>query len=135
MLMTRAFNDLSVTSVAERTRVLSAKEVGAERSATGLSTNLFGGRTRGEEVCDGDDEFLPCDGNDPWSVVSVKYKSPAMEMKKIACVVLVAAASATAALAADAPAPSPASASFAVSPAIGAVLGASVLSFFAFYLQ
>ncbi|RZR95358.1 hypothetical protein BHM03_00024198 [Ensete ventricosum] len=59
----------------------------------------------------------------------------AMEMGKFACAVLVAAASATAALAADAPAPGPASASFAVTPAVGAVIGASVLSFFAFYLQ
>ncbi|THU67539.1 hypothetical protein C4D60_Mb05t25720 [Musa balbisiana] len=59
----------------------------------------------------------------------------AMEMGKFACAVLVAAASATAALAADAPAPGPASASFAVTPAVGAVIGASLLSFFAFYLQ
>ncbi|KAJ8504264.1 hypothetical protein OPV22_005150 [Ensete ventricosum] len=58
-----------------------------------------------------------------------------MEMGKFACAVLVAAASATAALAADAPAPGPASASFAVTPAVGAVIGASVLSFFAFYLH
>ncbi|URE09732.1 hypothetical protein MUK42_31252 [Musa troglodytarum] len=59
----------------------------------------------------------------------------AMEMRKVACAVLVAAASATGALAAEAPAPGPASASFAVTPAVGAVIGASVLSFFAFYLQ
>ncbi|CAD5180486.1 arabinogalactan protein 23-like [Musa acuminata AAA Group] len=58
-----------------------------------------------------------------------------MEMRKVACAVLVAAASATGALAAEAPAPGPASASFAVTPAVGAVIGASVLSFFAFYLQ
>ncbi|CAL9041498.1 unnamed protein product [Musa banksii] len=50
-----------------------------------------------------------------------------MEMKKIACAVLVAAASATAAFAAEAPAPSPTSASFAVAPAVGAVLGASAM--------
>ncbi|XP_048535647.1 arabinogalactan protein 23-like [Triticum urartu] len=63
-----------------------------------------------------------------------------MEMKKIACAVLVAA-SATVALAADAPAMAPApgaavagSAAAAV-PAVGAVLGATVLSFFAYYLQ
>ncbi|KAJ8485009.1 hypothetical protein OPV22_017494 [Ensete ventricosum] len=60
---------------------------------------------------------------------------PAMEMRKVACAVLVAAASATGALAAEAPAPGPASSSFAVTPAVGAVIGASVLSFFAFYLQ
>ncbi|KAJ8485012.1 hypothetical protein OPV22_017497 [Ensete ventricosum] len=60
---------------------------------------------------------------------------PAMEMRKVACAVLVAAASATGTLAAEAPAPGPASSSFAVTPAVGAVIGASVLSFFAFYLQ
>ncbi|CAD6339463.1 unnamed protein product [Miscanthus lutarioriparius] len=58
-----------------------------------------------------------------------------MEMKKVACAVLVAAASATVALAAEAPAPAPTSASSAAFPAVGAVLGASVLSFFAYYLQ
>nr|XP_019703882.1 arabinogalactan protein 23 [Elaeis guineensis] len=60
-----------------------------------------------------------------------------MEMRKIACAVLVAAASATAALAADAPAPSPATsaASEVITPAIGTMIGASVLSFFTFYLQ
>ncbi|CAL9045700.1 unnamed protein product [Musa banksii] len=58
-----------------------------------------------------------------------------MEMRKVACAVLVVAASATGALAAEAPAPGPASASFAVTPAVGAAIGASVLSFFAFYLQ
>ncbi|KAL6592689.1 hypothetical protein ACP70R_049364 [Stipagrostis hirtigluma subsp. patula] len=57
-----------------------------------------------------------------------------MEMKKVACAVLVAA-SATVALAAEAPAPAPTSASSAAFPAVGAVLGASVLSFFAYYLQ
>jgi hypothetical protein len=60
-----------------------------------------------------------------------------MEMKKIACAVLVAVASATMALAADAPAPSPATASgsFAITPAVGAAVGASVLSFFAYYMN
>ncbi|WOK95412.1 hypothetical protein Cni_G04119 [Canna indica] len=58
-----------------------------------------------------------------------------MEMKKIACAVLVAAASATGALAAEAPAPGPASASFAVTPAAGAAVGAALLSFVAFYLH
>ncbi|KAL5212861.1 hypothetical protein ABZP36_023708 [Zizania latifolia] len=57
-----------------------------------------------------------------------------MEMKKIACAVLVAA-SATVAFAAEAPAPAPTSASAAVAPAVGAALGATVLSFFAYYLQ
>ncbi|THU58081.1 hypothetical protein C4D60_Mb03t10430 [Musa balbisiana] len=59
----------------------------------------------------------------------------AMEMRKIACAVLVAAASATSVLAAEAPAPGPASASFAVNPVVGPVIGACVLSFFALYLQ
>ncbi|RWW26648.1 hypothetical protein GW17_00008953, partial [Ensete ventricosum] len=60
----------------------------------------------------------------------------AMEMRKIACAVLVAAATITTALAAEAPAPGPASAaSVAATPAVGAAIGASVLSFFAFYLQ
>ena len=58
-----------------------------------------------------------------------------MEMKKVACAVLVAAASVTVALAADAPAPSPTSASSAAFPAVGAVIGASLLSFFACCLQ
>ncbi|RCV21435.1 hypothetical protein SETIT_4G139200v2 [Setaria italica] len=58
-----------------------------------------------------------------------------MEMKKITCAVLVAASAATVALAAEAPAPAPTSASSAAFPAVGAVLGASVLSFFAYYLQ
>ncbi|CAL9149077.1 unnamed protein product [Musa hybrid cultivar] len=60
-----------------------------------------------------------------------------MEMRKIACAVLVAAAAATTALATEAPAAAPglASASFAATPAVGAVIGASVLSFFAFYLH
>ncbi|CAL9083490.1 unnamed protein product [Musa textilis] len=57
-----------------------------------------------------------------------------MEMRKIACAIFVAAATATTALAAEAPAPGPASDSFAVVPALGAVLGASVVSFFAYYL-
>ncbi|WOK91999.1 hypothetical protein Cni_G00690 [Canna indica] len=64
-----------------------------------------------------------------------RHPSVAMEMRKIACAVLVAAAAATTALAAEAPAPGPASSSFAVTPAVGAAVGASVLSFFAFYLQ
>jgi hypothetical protein len=59
-----------------------------------------------------------------------------MEMKKVACTVLIAA-SATVALAAEAPASAPTttSASAAAFSAVGAVLSASVLSFFAFYLQ
>ncbi|THU48979.1 hypothetical protein C4D60_Mb06t04720 [Musa balbisiana] len=85
----------------------------------------------------------------PTSILSSSLLSPAkgetttqryhrtvlMEMGKIACAVLVAAVSATTALAAEAPAPGPASASFAVAPAVGAVIGASLLSLFAFCLQ
>ncbi|KAG0463616.1 hypothetical protein HPP92_019180 [Vanilla planifolia] len=58
-----------------------------------------------------------------------------MEMKKIATALLVAAASATAAMATEAPAPGPSSGSFAINPVLGAVVGASALSFFAYYLQ
>ncbi|XP_047068391.1 arabinogalactan protein 23-like [Lolium rigidum] len=61
-----------------------------------------------------------------------------MEMKKIACAVLIAASATTVALAADAPAPSPAGVTAAATgafPAVGAVLGASLVSFFAYYLQ
>ena len=62
-----------------------------------------------------------------------------MEMKKIACAVLVAAAvSMSAALAADdvyAPAPAPSNSAAGGWPVAGSLVGASVLSFFAFYLQ
>lgn len=57
-------------------------------------------------------------------------------MKKISCVVLIAAASMSAALAAEevlAPAPGPSSAAQATLPVLGSLVGASVLSFFAFY--
>ncbi|KAJ8459139.1 hypothetical protein OPV22_032065 [Ensete ventricosum] len=79
--------------------------------------------------------LLPSSGGGAAPARLSRRPPPTMEMKKIACAVLVAAASATAAFAAEAPAPSPASDSFAVAPAVGAVLGASLLSFFAFYLQ
>ncbi|AQK54816.1 Pollen-specific arabinogalacta protein BAN102 [Zea mays] len=65
------------------------------------------------------------------STVANKPPHPGMEMKKIACAVLVAA-SATVALAAEAPAPSPTSGSSAVAPAI---VGAAVASFFAYYIH
>ncbi|MQM21140.1 hypothetical protein Taro_054174 [Colocasia esculenta] len=60
-----------------------------------------------------------------------------MEMKKIACAVLLAAASATAVLAGDAasPAPAPTSGSSAAVPVVGSLVGATVLSFFAYYLE
>ncbi|XP_058075581.1 arabinogalactan protein 23-like [Magnolia sinica] len=62
-----------------------------------------------------------------------------MDMRKISCAVIIAAASATAVLAAEenlAPAPGPAmhSGSAMVAPTLGLV-GASILSFFAFYMQ
>ncbi|RRT37872.1 hypothetical protein B296_00058075 [Ensete ventricosum] len=68
-------------------------------------------------------------------LISASQLSRPMEMRKIACAVLVAAASASAALAVEAPAPGPASGSSTVVPAVGAVVGVSVISFFAFYLQ
>lgn len=60
-----------------------------------------------------------------------------MEMKNIACAILVVAASASVALATDAPAPAPvqSSDSYAVVPAVGAALGASVLSLLTYYLH
>ncbi|XP_078165917.1 arabinogalactan protein 23 [Carex rostrata] len=58
-----------------------------------------------------------------------------MEMKKVACAVLFAAASATAVMASDAPAPSPASGAWSAAPAFGMAVGASVLSFFAYYMH
>ncbi|KAM7508997.1 hypothetical protein LguiA_019450 [Lonicera macranthoides] len=59
-----------------------------------------------------------------------------MEMKKVACAALVAAASMCAAMAmaeSQAPAPAPASAATAALPALGSLVGASIVSFFAFY--
>ncbi|KAK3015435.1 hypothetical protein RJ639_007767 [Escallonia herrerae] len=62
-----------------------------------------------------------------------------MEMKKIACAALVAAASMSAALAqapASAPSsPPPLSDAAAALPVIGSLVGASLLSFFAFYMH
>ncbi|XWS56239.1 hypothetical protein CRYUN_Cryun09bG0068800 [Craigia yunnanensis] len=64
-----------------------------------------------------------------------------MDMKKISCAVIVAAASMSVVMAStDAPAaaPGPNSASSAVSstlPVLGCLVGASLVSFFAHYLQ
>ncbi|GMP41804.1 hypothetical protein ACSBR2_017420 [Camellia fascicularis] len=58
-----------------------------------------------------------------------------MEMKKIACAALVAAASMSAALAADSPAPAPTSDATAALPVVGSLIGASIVSFFAFYMH
>jgi len=61
----------------------------------------------------------------------------AMEMKKIACAILFAAASASAVMADEvaAPAPSPASGASASLPIVGSLVGASLASFIALYLQ
>ncbi|KAI5682177.1 hypothetical protein M9H77_03405 [Catharanthus roseus] len=65
-----------------------------------------------------------------------------MEMKKIACAVIIAAASMSTILAAESPIESPAGApiaaasdSIAAFPAIGTMVGASLLSFFAYYMH
>ncbi|KAJ6409228.1 hypothetical protein OIU84_008846 [Salix udensis] len=60
-----------------------------------------------------------------------------MEMKRIACVILFAAASVSAVMAdeAAAPAPSPASGASASLPIVGSLVGASLASFIALYLQ
>ncbi|GKV25766.1 hypothetical protein SLEP1_g35160 [Rubroshorea leprosula] len=57
-----------------------------------------------------------------------------MDMKKISCAVLVAAASMSAVLAStEAPAPGPSSS--ATMPVVGSLVGASLVSFLAYYLQ
>ncbi|KAL3580166.1 hypothetical protein D5086_018001 [Populus alba] len=60
-----------------------------------------------------------------------------MEMKKIACAILFAAASVSAVMADEvaAPAPSPASGASASLPIVGSLVGASLASFIAVYLQ
>ena len=61
-----------------------------------------------------------------------------MEMKKIACGVVLAAASMTAVMAAEvgAPAPGPAASGASVAvPALGSLVGASLVSLFAYYLN
>ncbi|OWM77202.1 hypothetical protein CDL15_Pgr028839 [Punica granatum] len=60
-----------------------------------------------------------------------------MEMKKIACAILFAAASVSAVMAdgpSAAPAPSPSDANAAF-PAVGSLIGASIVSLVAYYLQ
>lgn len=57
-----------------------------------------------------------------------------MEMKKFVCAALVAAASVSAVMAHEAPAPAPSAATAAL-PAIGSLVGASLLSFFAYYMH
>ncbi|KAF8095787.1 hypothetical protein N665_0322s0008 [Sinapis alba] len=61
-----------------------------------------------------------------------------MEMKKIACGVLFAAASMSAVMAieeAGAPAPGPASAASVALPALGSLVGASLVSLFSYYMH
>ena len=59
-----------------------------------------------------------------------------MEMKKIVCATLVAAASVCAAVAeVEAPAPAPASDATATLPILGSLVGASLVSFFALYMN
>ncbi|CAL9246006.1 unnamed protein product, partial [Arabidopsis halleri] len=67
------------------------------------------------------------------------FQVSTMEMKKIACGVLFAAASMTAVMAADevgAPAPGPAASAASVAlPALGSLVGASLVSLFSYYLH
>ncbi|KAF3437295.1 hypothetical protein FNV43_RR20048 [Rhamnella rubrinervis] len=61
-----------------------------------------------------------------------------MEMRKIACAVIFAAASVSAVMAQEpsqAPAPGPASGASASVPVLGSLVGASLVSFAAYYLQ
>ncbi|GMN53582.1 hypothetical protein TIFTF001_022715 [Ficus carica] len=61
-----------------------------------------------------------------------------MEMKKIACAVIFAAASISAVVAQDAvaaPAPTPTSSASASLPALSSLVGASLVSFVAYYLH
>ncbi|KAJ4828006.1 Arabinogalactan protein 23 [Turnera subulata] len=68
-------------------------------------------------------------------------RSPArnsrMEMKKVACAVLFAAASMSAVMATEveAPAQAPTSGAFSSLPALGSLVGASIVSFVAFYIH
>ncbi|KAB5520508.1 hypothetical protein DKX38_024827 [Salix brachista] len=64
-------------------------------------------------------------------------KKKEMEMKKIACAILFAAASVSAVMADEvaAPAPSPASGAVVSLPVAGSLVGASLASFIALYLQ
>ncbi|KAK4757934.1 hypothetical protein SAY87_019235 [Trapa incisa] len=73
-------------------------------------------------------------------VSSIELPLVRMEMKKIACaVIFAAAASMSAVVAAEvpsaAPAPSPSSGAAAALPAVGSLIGASVVSLAAYYLH
>lgn len=68
------------------------------------------------------------------------YLLNAMEMKKVACAVLLAAASVSTVMAhghhaTDVPAPAPAPGPSGGAAAVGSFVGASLLSFVAYYLQ
>ena len=64
-----------------------------------------------------------------------------MDMRKVSFAVIVAAASMSAAMAVDevlaspAPAPGPSSGASATLPVVGSLVGASIVSFFAYYLS
>lgn len=73
-------------------------------------------------------------------IADTSRSTAAMEMKKIACAVLVAAASMSAVLAdghehSPAPAPGPSSGASAGLPVVGSMVGASLVSLLAYYLQ
>lgn len=62
-----------------------------------------------------------------------------MEMKKVACAALIAAASISAAMAqmspSEAPTPLPTNDAAAALPTIGTMIGATLLSFYAYYMH
>ncbi|KAL7158145.1 hypothetical protein ABFS83_02G122300 [Erythranthe nasuta] len=61
-----------------------------------------------------------------------------MDMRKIAYAALIAAVSVSAVVAAESPAPAPgptSDAAVAALPAVGSLVGASILSFLAFYMH
>ncbi|GMN54804.1 hypothetical protein TIFTF001_023931 [Ficus carica] len=61
-----------------------------------------------------------------------------MDMKKISFAAIIAAASLSSVLAADevlGPAPGPSSGASATLPVVGSLVGASIMSFFAYYLH
>ncbi|KAK4476388.1 hypothetical protein RD792_015539 [Penstemon davidsonii] len=77
----------------------------------------------------------------PLEIFTESSSITTMEMKKIACATIIAAAatmsavSATASGPSQAPAPAPVSGAFAALPAVGSLIGASLLSFFALYMH
>lgn len=59
----------------------------------------------------------------------------ALDKKKVACAVLAAAAAMSTAVALEAPAPAPTNDAVTALPAVGALVGASIVSFFTFFLH